>query len=222
MTYLRNISYATVSYERTDMTDHMRPTSKATRRRGQELVDAIYKAVLAETAKTGVPGLTMEGIARRAGTAKTSLYRRWSAPEDILIEALHHHFPQEVPSPEADDLRGDLVRSLELFRSTMTDGELGYALMAVVAECMRRPELLTRMWTEVYEPRGGRFTRTVLEHYAASGEVDPARVNDLTTDIGEAMLLKYCADHPWQLPPSTYLARIVDEVILPAIGHRPA
>lgn len=222
LAYLRNISYATVSYERTDMTDHMRPSPRATRRRGQELVDAIHRAVIDETAETGVSGLTMEGIARRAGTAKTSLYRRWSKPEDILVEAVLHHFPQETPTPEADDLRGDLLSSLELFRTLMSDHDLGRTLLAVVAEGMRRPDLLERMWTEVYEPRGGRFTRTVLKHYAARGEVDPARVTDVTTDIGEAMMLKYCADHPWEIPPSEYLERIVDEVILPAVGRDPA
>lgn len=200
------------------MTDHMRPTPRATRRRGQELVDAIHQAVIDETAETGVAGLTMEGVARRAGTAKTSLYRRWPNPEDILVEAVLRHYPQETPTPEADNLRGDLLSSLELFRTLMSDNTLGRALMAVLAEGMRRPELLQRMWTEVYEPRGGRFTRTVLKHYAARGEIDPARVTDVTTDIGEAMMIKYSADHPWEIPSSEYLERIVDEVILPAVG----
>ena len=201
------------------MTDHMRPTPKATRRRGQELVDAIHSAVLAETADAGVSGLTMEGIARRAGTAKTSLYRRWSTPEDILAEAIQRHYPQETPAPEADDLRGDLIRSLELFRSFMAGDEWGRALVAVVSEGLRRPEFHQRMWTDVYGPRGERFTNTVLRHYAALGEIDPARVNDLTTDIGEAMMIKYCMDQPGELPPVDYLTRIVDEVILPAVGH---
>ena len=203
------------------MTDHMRPPPKATRRRGQELVDAIHQAVIDETAEVGVAGLTMEGIARRAGTAKTSLYRRWSHPEDILVETVLRHYPQETPTPEADDLRGDLLGSLELFRTLMTDQRLGRALMAVVAESMRRPELFHRMSAEVYEPRGGRFTRTVLQHYAARGEIDPALVTDVTTDIGEAMMIKYCADHTGEVPSSHYLERIVDEVILPAVGRPP-
>ncbi|PWV47833.1 TetR/AcrR family transcriptional regulator [Nocardiopsis sp. L17-MgMaSL7] len=203
------------------MTDQKRPAARATRRRGQELVDAIHRAVIAEAAENGVSGLSMEGIARRAETAKTSLYRRWGSPEDILVEAVLRHFPQETPTPEADNLRGDLVRSLELFRGLMSEATLGRALMAVFAEGLHRPELLQRMVTEVYEPRGGRFTRTVLEHYAARGEVDPARITDVTTDIGEAMMIKYCADHPGEVPSSDYLARIVDEVILPAVGWAP-
>ncbi len=203
------------------MTDQMRPAARTTRRRGQELVDAIHRAVIAETAETGVSGLSMEGVARRAGTAKTSLYRRWASPEDILVEAVLHRYPQESPTPEGGDLREDLLRALGLFRDLMGEATLGRALMAVFAEGLRRPELFRRMTTDVYEPRGGRFTRTVLEHYAARGEVDPARVTDVTTDIGEAMMIKYCADNPGELPSSDHLARIVDEVILPAVGRTP-
>ncbi len=222
MTYLRNIRYASVSYYRTDMTDHMRPTPGATRRRGQELVDAIHWAAIVEAGENGLPGLTMEGIARRAGTAKTSLYRRWSAPEDILLEALHHHYPQEMPTAEADNLRGDLIRALELFRSLMGEKLLGRAIFAVTVEGMRRPEFHRRVADEVYDPRGKRFTRTVLEHYADLGEIDPARVNDLTTDIGEAMMLKFCADHPGEFPDPEYVTRIVDEIILPSVNRPPA
>ncbi|MFE1170518.1 TetR/AcrR family transcriptional regulator [Nocardiopsis sp. NPDC058789] len=203
------------------MTDQMRPATRTTRRRGQELVDAIHRAVIAETAESGVSGLTMEGVARRAGTAKTSLYRRWASPEDILVEAVLRHYPQESPTPEGGDLREDLVRALELFRALMGEATLGRALMAVFAEGLHRPELLERMTTEVYEPRGGRFTRTVLKHYAARGEIDPGRVTDVTTDIGEAMMIKYCADNVGEVPSTEYLERIVDEVVLPAVGWAP-
>jgi AcrR family transcriptional regulator len=222
MMYLRNISYEVVAYERVDMTDQKRPIPKATRRRGQELVDAIHQAAIAETAEHGVSGLTMEGIARRAGTAKTSLYRRWESPEDIMVEAVRHHYPQEAPTPAADDLRGDLLRSLELFRELMGMGTLGRALLAVAAEGMHRPALLARMSAEVYEPRGGRFTKTVLNHYAELGEIDPGRVTPVTVDIGEAMMIKYVMDHPMEIPPRGYAEQIVDEVILPAVGWSPA
>ncbi|MFB8764938.1 TetR/AcrR family transcriptional regulator [Nocardiopsis alba] len=202
------------------MTDRNRPepATKATRKRGRELLDAIHTAVLVEAAETGLPGLTMEGIARRAETAKTSLYRRWSSPEDILIDALHRHYPQETPTPGADDLRGDLVRALGLLRGVMEDPLLGRVFLSLAAECARRPELSRRLFEEVYEPRGGRFTGIVLRHYSALGRIDPARVTDLSVDVGEALMIKYVLDHPRELPPEGYEVRIVDEVLLPVLG----
>jgi AcrR family transcriptional regulator len=193
---------------------------RPTRRRGQELVDAIHDAVLREAAETGVARLTMEGVARRAGTAKTSLYRRWSTPEDILVEALHSAYPQEEPSPGADDLRGDLVAALTLFHGLMGQEPLGPVMLACVAEASYRPEFHERLWREVYAPRGGRFTATVLRYYADRGRIDPARVTPLTTDIGEAMMVKYALDRLGP-PPPDYVERIVDEVILPALGRDP-
>nr|WP_233571295.1 TetR/AcrR family transcriptional regulator [Nocardiopsis sp. Huas11] len=180
----------------------------------------MHDAILREAAETGVARLTMEGIARRAGTAKTSLYRRWSTPEDILVEALHSAYPQEEPSPGADDLRGDLLAALMLFHGLMGQEPLGPVMLACVAEAAYRPDFNERLWREVYEPRGGRFTATVLRYYADRGKVDPARVTPVTTDIGEAMMIKYTLDQ--REPPSPdYVERIVDEVILPALGRDP-
>jgi AcrR family transcriptional regulator len=201
--------------------DRPRPDApRATRRRGRELLDAIHEAVLAEAAEVGLSRLSMEGVARRAGTAKTSLYRRWPTPGDILIDAMYHTLPQEVPTPGADDLRGDLVRALMLLRGVMVDGTRGQAMFAVVAEARHHPDLYRRFTEEVFDARGGRFTRTVLEHYAGRGRIDPARVTPLTVDIGEAMMIKYGMDHQ-AFPDEEYVARIVDEVILPAVGQDP-
>ncbi|MDT0330637.1 TetR/AcrR family transcriptional regulator [Nocardiopsis lambiniae] len=192
---------------------------KRTRRRGPELIEAIHEAAIVEAAENGLHRLSMEGIARRAGTAKTSLYRRWAGPADILLEAMYHHFPQERPAPGADDLRGDLIESLVML-AELSDDPLGRAMFAVIAESVREPKLHERFTREVFEPRGGRFTRTVLAHYADRGRIDPSRVTDVTVDIGEAMVLKYAVDHR-RTPGRDHLARIVDEVILPAVGAGP-
>ena len=192
---------------------------RRTRRRGEQLVGAIHEAAILEAADNGVGGLSMEGIARRAGTAKTSLYRRWSLPTDILLDAMYSHFPQERPAPGADDLRGDLIDSLAML-TELSSSPLGQAMFAVIAESLRDPVLHERFDDEVFGPRGGRFTRTVLMHYAEQGRIDPARVTDVTTDIGEAMVLKYSIDHG-RAPDRDHLARVVDEVILPAVGADP-
>lgn len=191
-----------------------------TRRRGDELVQSIHAAALAELAAVGLGRLTMEGIARRAGTAKTSLYRRWSAPHDVLLDAIHREHPQEVPSPAADDLRGDLLRALRqlvAWLGTPTAAAVG----AIMAERRQRPELAQALFERVFDARGGRFTLTVLRFYAARGRIDPARITPIVADIGEALVLKLALDA--DAPPSEeQLAAIVDQAILPALGLDPA
>lgn len=190
----------------------------ARRRRGAELEEAIYTAALEEVGELGLARAGMEGIARRAGTAKTSLYRRWSTPEEIVIRALYRIYPVEQPSPGADDLRGDLIAALKLMRDGLMQPLFGKAMRSVIEEAQRRPELHERVYKEVFDPRGGRFTRTVLQHYADHGHVDPARVTPVVVDLGEALMLKYPLDN-LEIPDDAYIAAIVDQAILPAIGH---
>ncbi|GAB3464422.1 TetR/AcrR family transcriptional regulator C-terminal ligand-binding domain-containing protein [Streptomonospora sediminis] len=193
----------------------------ARRRRGAELEEAIYTAALEEAGELGLARASMEGIARRAGTAKTSLYRRWSTPEEIVIRALYRIYPVEQPSPGADDLRGDLIAALKLMRDGLMEPLFGKAMRSVIEEAQRRPELHERVYKEVFDPRGGRFTRTVLQHYAEHGHIDPARVTPVVVDLGEALMLKYPLDN-LEIPDDAYIAAIVDQAILPAIGHTPA
>ncbi|MEO3745390.1 TetR/AcrR family transcriptional regulator [Plantactinospora sp. B5E13] len=189
------------------------------RRRGEELIRAIHAAVLTEVAEVGIGGLTMEGIAKRAATAKTSLYRRWSSPRELLLDALHDAHPQETPTPGADDLRGDLIRALEQLVTWLITPAAN-AVAMIMVERHRHPDLVDALYTRVFDARGGTFTRTVLLHYAARGDLDPTLVTPVVTDIGEALVLKHATDHG-QLPDRRLIAAIVDQAILPAVGVRP-
>ncbi|MEY9214658.1 TetR/AcrR family transcriptional regulator C-terminal ligand-binding domain-containing protein [Thermobifida halotolerans] len=193
--------------------------SDRSRRRGAELVSAIHRSVIEEALQAGVNGLTMEGIAKRAATAKTVLYRRWSSPQEILLDALHATYPRETPAPEADDLRGDLLRSLRQMADWMGQ-PTGRVIGEVMLERHRHPELVESLYKRVFDARGGRFTLTVMRHYAERGVVDPARVTPVVADIGEALLIKYMTDNG-RLPDDEWIAAVVDQAILPALGVAP-
>lgn len=194
---------------------------KGTRRRGAALIRAIHAAACEEAAERGLEGATMEGIARRAGTAKTSLYRRWDSPEDIVLEALHAAYPMEEPAPEADDLRGDLIRALRLMRDSFgSRPKYAQALMAVLVASWARPDLHERLYREVFDQRGERFTKRALLHYADKGVLDRERVTHVVADIGEAMVFKHMLD-TMEPPDDAYLGLIVDQAILPAVGIDP-
>ena len=57
------------------MSEHSDPT-RATRRSGEELREAILDAVLCELFDRGYAGLTFDGVAHRAHTSKPVIYRR--------------------------------------------------------------------------------------------------------------------------------------------------
>ncbi|MFJ9554069.1 TetR/AcrR family transcriptional regulator [Nocardiopsis sp. NPDC101807] len=186
------------------------------RRGPEQLLADIRAAAVEELCLVGVGRLSMAGIAQRSGTARTSLYRRWSAPIDIVLDALEHDFPQETVSPGTDDLRGDLVRAL-VSLAEWTSTPTARAAAAILTERDRHPELAAALYTRVFDPKGGRFTRTVLNHYAEHGHIDPSLVSDVVVDIGEALVLKHLSD-TGHVPTHAHLERIVDHAILPAVG----
>ncbi|MEU8363115.1 TetR-like C-terminal domain-containing protein [Nonomuraea sp. NPDC048882] len=187
-----------------------------TRRRGEELISAIHKAVLEEVAEVGVARLTMDGIGKRAATPRTTLYRRWSDPVEVLLDALHHLHPVEEPTPGADDLRGDLIRALRLMVDWMLS-PAGRAVAAILTDPQRTPQISQALFERVFAERGGTFTSTVLRHYAERGHFPVELLTPVVADIGEALVTKRMIDAA--VPPSDDdLAAIVEQAILPAIG----
>ena len=51
------------------------------RRRGEELREAICRAVLEELELHGFAAMTMDAVAARAGAGKATLYRHWSSKQ---------------------------------------------------------------------------------------------------------------------------------------------
>jgi AcrR family transcriptional regulator len=67
---------------------------KIGRRRGGRLEDAILDAAWAELVERGYPELTLEGVAKRAGTSRPVLYRRWPSRTALATAALGRHIAQ--------------------------------------------------------------------------------------------------------------------------------
>lgn len=201
------------------MADEDQSNPGRSRRRGTALVEAIHAAALEEAVEVGVAGMTIEGVARRARTAKTSLYRRWPAVHDILLDAIHDTFPAETADPAAMDLRGDLIRALEQLNDWMQT-PLGRVAGRIVVASDQFPELAEAIYHRVFEPRGGTVTLTVLRHYAGHGRIDAHRITPVVADVGEALVIKMVLDRQRALNDDE-LAAIVDQVILPAVRWSP-
>ena len=64
----------------------MKPPARG-RPRSSEADDATLWATLDLLAERGYAGLTMEGIAARAGVGKATLYRGWKSCEEVIVAA---------------------------------------------------------------------------------------------------------------------------------------
>lgn len=80
----------------------------ATRRRGNELENAILDAAWDVLVEHGYPGFTYEAVAARAGTSRPVLYRRWPRREDLLLATLAKSW-QPIEVPDTGSLRDDAI-----------------------------------------------------------------------------------------------------------------
>jgi len=92
--------------------DHARAPSSGGRARDPELDDAITTATTALLGERGFAGLTIEAIARRAGVARATVYRRWPNLDALLAHVLRG-VVHEVPVPDCGRVRDDLIAILE-------------------------------------------------------------------------------------------------------------
>lgn len=109
--------------------------------RGKRMRAAVLDAAITEVIEAGYAGLTVEGVARRAGVHKTTIYRNWKDTGGLLTDALASRFAADIPIPDTGSVEGDLRVLARSLVSTMTT-RAGHALLtAVLSDAGRHPRL---------------------------------------------------------------------------------
>ncbi len=161
------------------MSEGSASTQSAGRPRSEEAHQAILAATLELLGETGYSGLTVEGVATRAGVGKATIYRRWASKLPLVVEAF-----SQLPALEDVDT-GDLVSDLEkmlrdylhLFNST----PLAAAMPSLVGERSHNPEL-SEMLEPVLKGRRQPLMR-VLERAIERGELPGDLDLELAADL---------------------------------------
>lgn len=92
---------------------------------------AILDATLGELIDRGYADLTVEAVASRAGVNKTTIYRRWSTLEDLLVETLTTWSLDAIPIPETGSIESDLLATGRELATVLNDG-VGRQVAALV------------------------------------------------------------------------------------------
>jgi AcrR family transcriptional regulator len=155
----------------------------AGRPRSEKAEKAIIEATLDLIAEgMGVSELTIEAIASKAGVGKTTIYRRWSNKEDLVVDALAT-LRAPLPPLAGESVRDDLIVLLDLTRSEAGQPRGRCVMNIAMSEADRYPRLMERFMKRAVEPRK-QAQRDVLERGIATGELRP----DLDVDLAMAIL----------------------------------
>lgn len=188
------------------------------RRRGVVLEEAILRAAAEELAEGGYPGLTMDRVAKRAGTNKNAIYRRWPNRAALGVAAYRHLATSSVELPDTGELRGDVLELLRRGNRTWSS-PLGDVLRGLLAGIADDPELLAQV-QERSADGGSAMWLTVLGRAVARGEARPEALHPRVATVAIVLLRNEFITRGVPSVSDDVLVEIVDEVYLPLVRGR--
>lgn len=192
---------------------------KQTRRRGAPLEEAILRAAVDELTESGYPGLTMDRVAKRAGTNKNAIYRRW--PDRLALGiAGYRQLTTTIQPPDTGDLREDV---LELLRGA--NRHWSSPLGAILRDLMAAAGSAQNFLAQLPEQSTDAVTATwllVLGRAVARGEASPESLHPRVATVAIVLLRNEFVMRGVPTAPDEVLIEIVDEVYLPLVRSRAA
>jgi AcrR family transcriptional regulator len=185
------------------------------RRRGAALEDALLDAAWDELNAVGYYDFTFDGVAARAGTSKTVLYRRWANRLELVRAALRAHRRLiSGPQPDTGSLRGDVIAQLERISLGLHDLRPDIA-WGMLSEAISSNAQSGFLQNQIHQTNVEAMER-VLKQAEARGEVRmediPARVMTLPFDLARHELM--ITGRPVT---KEAIIQIVDDVFLPLV-----
>jgi AcrR family transcriptional regulator len=188
------------------------------RRRGAALEAAIVRAATDELTEAGYAGLTMDRVARRAGTNKNALYRRWPNRAALGLAAYRGLAAAVPPPPDTGSLRSD---ALELLRraNSIWSSPLGGILRALLVGARDDPQLLAQIQENAADG-GSAAWLAILERAVARGEAKPEALKPRVATVPIALLRNEFVISGYPNVADSVVVEIIDDVYLPLVCER--
>jgi AcrR family transcriptional regulator len=109
---------------------------KVSRPRGRQRSEVIRQAVLRSAygmlQESDFGSVTIEGIAARAGTPKTTIYRWWSSKAAVIIDAFLEFHQSKTDFPNTGSVLQDFQQQISALVQAFA-GESGHSLASIIA-----------------------------------------------------------------------------------------
>ena len=161
--------------------------------------------------EVGYGGLTIEGVAARAGVGKSTIYRHWPGKLELVEDAFRLLKP-DVAAPAVGCVRDQLVALLERVAASLATSTWSRCLPAIVDAAERDPEVLAIHRRLACDRRAGLVG--LLAEGVATGEVPAdADLNLLAESLVGPIIVRRLLFHE-PFDPSE-VRRLVDQVMPP-------
>jgi AcrR family transcriptional regulator len=126
----------------------------------------------------GFAGVTVEGIAARAGVGKQTIYRWWPSKAEILLETLQEDAAHDLAVPVGPSVRQEIRARLQRLAKFLTGDNAGKVLLALIGQAQHDEAVAKMLQAEFFDDQRSE-DRIRLQRGIDSGEL-PAdlRVDD--------------------------------------------
>lgn len=150
---------------------------RAGRPRDNVARDAILRAANDLLEEHGIAGFTIEAVARRAGVAKTTIYRWWPSKGALAIAGFLADTAPKISYPNTGSSLVDLTEQLKRV-AVVYGGAAGRVLSAIVADGQRDPSTIAAFIEGYAKPRREE-AKAILRAGIERGELRP----DIDLDV---------------------------------------
>lgn len=149
----------------------LKETSKRGRPRSAAADYAILRATLDLLIAMGYARMSISEVAKAAGVAKTTIYRRYKNKQELVSAALLSIVLEPSPPGTTGDIHTDLTENLKHGLTFVSAG--GASLIGtLLVEERRNPELINFFRKKIFFPRRARIEE-ILKKGMQRGEVRP-------------------------------------------------
>ena len=145
---------------------------RAPHRRNEQARIAVLHAADDLLAERGFAGVTIEGIAARAGVAKQTIYRWWPSKVEVLLDTLIEDSQESLALPETGSAIEDARQYLRRLAAFLTGDPAGQVLLALIGEAQHDAEMAGVFHARYLDPRRDE-ERAMLARGVAAGELPP-------------------------------------------------
>ena len=165
-------------------------SGQAGRPQDEMISQNILRVTLEIITESGAEGVSLDGVASRAGTSRPAIYRRWKNREELIAAAIESQRPI-FAVPDTGSLWGDLHQAIADFERQYGTLIGRQAILSILGRSSANDPVAT-IWAEKYgSPRVQEF-RPIFERAAARNEITPDLDIDLIMFILSSVLLRKC------------------------------
>ncbi|CAL9639971.1 TetR/AcrR family transcriptional regulator [Streptomyces sp. enrichment culture] len=154
--------------------------------RSERVRVAVMDAAVNQLAAHGYNALSIANVAREAGVAETTVYRRWPTPADLAGGAVAHLAQTDNPVPDTGTLEGDL-----------------HALLSQIIKLVERPEVERILRAAAALDGGNAMSAQARESFWQTRFTAAGRIVERAIERGE-------------LAPGTDVFAVIEHLVAPA------